>query len=432
VRDAGFDLPVFLQGSVVDVNQAEEALGAGVCDGVEMTRAQIADPDLVAKVRSGQVERIRPCILCNQACQVRDARNPIVSCVGEPSAGHETEDVPIEPRDTQSARDLVSGAGPSGAGAARGQGARDLGSGAGAARGQGARDLVSGAGAARGQGARDLVVVGGGPAGLEAARVAAWRGHRVRLFERSGALGGSLRIAATAQGRHRLQTLVDWLVAECRRLGVTIYTDTHIGPEEVARLSAQGTLILLCTGSTDGDRSYEVDGGTVFSAREWLLQRPPLDGPVAVFDPIGGPIGVSVAETLATDGHPVHLITQDQVAGNELARTGDLAPANARLQQAGVIIERRSVPRLVRDGAVEVEDRFTGGVRTIAAVAVVDAGFRLPDHALWEATDFPRLPRAGDAVAPRTVYEAVLEARRAVLALEVHGHSHLSAKALLT
>ncbi|HEX6787075.1 MAG TPA: 2,4-dienoyl-CoA reductase, partial [Acidimicrobiales bacterium] len=78
---------VVLQGSVVDVGQAGWALDDGVADVVEMTRAQIADPDLVAKLRAGTPERIRPCILCNQTCQVRDARNPIVTCVGEPTSG---------------------------------------------------------------------------------------------------------------------------------------------------------------------------------------------------------------------------------------------------------------------------------------------------------------------------------------------------------
>ena len=86
------DTTVFLQGSVVDHGQGEWAIGEGIADGVEMTRAQIADPDLVAKLRSGVAGTIRPCIRCNQTCQVRDVRNPIVSCVGEPTSGRETED----------------------------------------------------------------------------------------------------------------------------------------------------------------------------------------------------------------------------------------------------------------------------------------------------------------------------------------------------
>ena len=69
---------------------AEEALETGVCDVVEMTRAQIAEPRLVEVLRAGGAPR--PCVLCNQACRVRDARNPLVSCIGEPRSGHETTD----------------------------------------------------------------------------------------------------------------------------------------------------------------------------------------------------------------------------------------------------------------------------------------------------------------------------------------------------
>ena len=83
-----------------------------------------------------------------------------------------------------------------------------------------------------------------------------------------------------------------------------------------------------------------------------------------MLDPIGGPIGVALAEELGTRAV---LVTQDHIAGNELARSGDLAPANVRLAQAGVRIERRTTPREVRAGEVVVEDRFTGERRTIPA-----------------------------------------------------------------
>jgi 2,4-dienoyl-CoA reductase (NADPH2) len=142
---------------------------------------------------------------------------------------------------------------------------------------------------------------------------------------------------------------------------------------------------------------------------------------VVVLDPIGGPIGVAAAEEIA-DGATVHLVTQDNVAGNELARTGDLAPANVRLQQLGVVIERRSIPRSIgapdADGRMPVvlEDRFSGARRTLHASFVIDAGFRLPDESLWLATG-ARHARAGDCVAPRTVHEAILEGRRAALAV---------------
>lgn len=355
---------VVAQGSIVVWQDAEAAIASGACDAVEMTRAQIADPELVGRLRAGRPERIRPCVLCNQACQVRDARNPIISCVGEPGSGHEIEEPPTEGRATRTV---------------------------------------------------DLLVVGGGVAGMECARVAAERGHRVTLAERSRRLGGALRVAARGAGRERLALLADWLEAECRRLGVAIETGKEI---DAAAAGAFGGEMVLCTGAVAGRRGYEIaEGATVLSAGEALGEEPSLSrGPVAVWDPIGGPIGISVAERLRSDGHEVALLTPDLIAGNELSRTGDLAPANVRLQSAGIALHRRTLLRRVRPGAIDLEDRFTGARRELGADAVVDAGHRLPDDALWRATG-SRLTRAGDAVAPRTVLEAVLEGRRAAMAL---------------
>ncbi len=349
---------VVLQGSVVDAVQATGAVAGGVCDAVEMTRAQIADPDLVAKVAAGTPERVRPCLRCNQTCQVRDARNPIVTCVGEPTSGHETEDPEwMSPGH-----------------------------------------------------ARDVLVVGAGPAGLEAARVAARRGHRVRVVERSDHVGGMAAVAGPGG------PLVAWLAAELERLGVPV----GLG---AADWSAQpGEVVLQCTGSRRGVPPYDiVDDATVLDVADVRagVAELPVAGPVVLLDPIGGPIAVALAEEL---GERATLVTQDLIAGNELSRTGDLAPANVRLQQRGVQIERHSVVRTVRrcgdgtDGTdgleVDVDDRFTGRRRTLACVAVVDCGFRLPDEPLPGA-----FARAGDCVAPRTLHEAVLEGRRAAFAI---------------
>ena len=341
------DCPVVLQGSV-DHAIAAWAIGDGVADAVEMTRAQLADPDLVAKLRSGRPDAVRPCLRCNQTCQVRDGRNPIVTCVAEPSTGHESDDP----------------------------------------------DWY-----ARSRRPRQVTVIGGGVAGLETARVAALRGHRVTIVERSERLGGVAGVAGPGG------PLVDWLVAEVTRLGVQ-------------RGDAVGDgVVVQCTGSRRGEPGYEVGDGAqvldVLAVRQGTTELP--DGTIVLFDPIGGPIAVALAEEL---GDRAVLVTQDNVAGNELSRSGDLAPANVRLQQRGVHIERRSLLRRVESDHVVVEDRYSGEQRRIDCTAVVDCGFRLPDDAL----PFAHL-QAGDCVAPRTLHETVLEARRAAVAIDdVPGH----------
>ena len=129
---------------------------------------------------------------------------------------------------------------------------------------------------------------------------------------------------------------------------------------------------------------------------------------------------MGVAELLAAAGRTVHLATPDYIVGNELARSGDLAPANARLAQAGVVAHRRSILRTVRQGSATLEDRFTGRCHDVDVAVVVDAGHRLPDETLWDQVRDAtggRPERAGDCVAPRTVLEAIREGRRAALDL---------------
>jgi hypothetical protein len=170
--------------------------------------------------------------------------------------------------------------------------------------------------------------------------------------------------------------------------------------------------VIVATGSQPGVRDYAVAAeAVVLDVGELRLGRStlPEDGTIVLFDPIGGPIAVALAEQL---GDRAVLITQDNIAGNELSRTGDLAPANSRLQQRGVTIERRSLLREVGRAHVVVEDRYSGVRRAIACVAVVDCGFRLADDQFASHGS-----RVGDCVAPRTLLEAIREGRAAALAI---------------
>jgi mycofactocin system FadH/OYE family oxidoreductase 1 len=372
--------PVVLQGGVVDPRMAQSALDDGVADLVEMTRAQIADADLVAKVRAGAAVTVRPCVRCNQTCRVRDNRNPVVACIGDPRSGHETVDVEVD-----------------------------------GATGRQAQH-------------HRVLVVGAGPAGLECARVLAARGASVRAVDAADRAGGMLPVVAA--GRETFGDLGDWLVSECRRLDVSVTLESRLEPDDIRAALSSGESVVLATGSRAPTRNYKIDSGAkVITAADLLdaASRGTLSdvvGPgsrVLVDDPVGGPVGVAVVELLARDGHHVSIVTQDQIVGTGLALSGDLADANTRLQQAGVDRVLSSILRAVTVEGAVVEQRWTREQRVIPTDLVVDAGHRLPEGQLYDAlvgadaSLREELVRAGDCVAPRTVHEAVLEGRRAAL-----------------
>ncbi|MEI4274071.1 mycofactocin system FadH/OYE family oxidoreductase 1, partial [Klenkia sp. LSe6-5] len=257
--------PVVAQGSVVDPQHAEQLLAAGFA-AVELTRAQIADAGFVAAVRAGRAPR--PCLLCNQACLVLDTRNPPVSCAVDPRSGHETT-LPDVDRPVPGARPPV-------------------------------------------------VVAGAGPAGLEAARVLALRGHPVEVV--APVVGGLLSTVAAAPSRERFHAFGAWLVGECDRLGVRFTAGARDDADVVATGGRPGTPVVP---------------GAV-PAADVLAGAPLPDGPVLVHDPVGGPVGVGVAELLAAGGREVTLATPEDVVGTRLGPAGDLVGANRRLARAGV------------------------------------------------------------------------------------------------
>ena len=343
------DVPVIAQGSIVSVADAMSALEAG-CAGVEMTRAQIADPDLVAKLRAG------------------------------PPGAHPAVH-PLQP-DVPGAR--------------RPQPARDVHRRADVGAGDGGPGLdATGCGVTPGRRRRRWTCRLGDGAGGDAAR-ASRHGRRAVITAGRARRRWPVRTARSSSGWPRRWSGSVWTCApersRCRRMPTSSCSAPGRRPGRPDHAVASDAVVLDVAALRLGSVTL------------------PDEGDVVVLDPIGGPIGVALAEELGTRAV---LVTQDHIAGNELARSGDLAPANVRLAQAGVRIERRTIPREVRAGEVVVEDRFTGERRTIPCAAVVDCGFRLPDDPLPGAT-----MQAGDCVAPRTIHEAILEGRRAALSID--------------
>ncbi|MHC1558841.1 oxidoreductase [Actinomycetospora sp. C-140] len=325
-----------LAGSVVDPVSARDVLESGDADLVEMTRAQLADADLVALVRAGSP--VRPCVLTNQQCRVRDVRNPRISCtVAAPEVPERVVPRRVDP----------------------------------------------------------VLVVGAGPAGLEGARTLARGGCAVRLVEREDAVGGLLRLVAGLPGRGRFADLISWYEGELAALGVTISLGT------VADVPTAGR-VLLASGGVD-----RPGRGTPIAAalRDGL---PP--GAVVVDDPLGDGAAVALAERLAAEGREVAIVAPGVLVGPGLARTGDLVDAQARLARAGVRRVTEARVSAWSGSSVTVSDVVTGTTTTLPAAVLVDAG---PRRALADPPERPDLHVVGDAVAPRTVAEAVREGRAA-------------------
>src|SRR5204862_6302051 len=170
IKRAAPAMPILHASRIVDPFQADQLVSAGHVDVVGMTRALIADPELPRKARAGALDDIRTCVGANEGCIDRIYQGKPVTCVQNPATGREAELGDMPPAAV----------------------------------------------------ARKVIVVGGGVAGLEAARTAALRGHRVALWERSHELGGQLLLAARAPARAEYARLVRFLAAQVRKLGVAI------------------------------------------------------------------------------------------------------------------------------------------------------------------------------------------------------------------
>lgn len=365
-------VPRIVTGRIMDLHDAERVIADGIADMVSMVRATIADPDIVAKSFAGQEDRVRPCLSCNQGC-VGGIFGPTAAlgCVVNPDAGQEHLGIdPYPPVDH----------------------------------------------------ARRVMVIGGGPAGLEAASTAARRGHDVVLCEAADELGGQIRWARRAPHRQDIAASTDWLVDECRRLGVELRMGTLVDP---AYLTTQEVdVVILASGAEPGrDGAQRQRPGRAVPGVDLPHVATPVDvlggwskpaEHAVIFDDDGGIAAVSVAELLLEQGVAVVLVTSHVEIGAALGPSLQREPAQARLRSHPHFGERTSKALVAIDeSTVTIEDLDGSNTEVLTADLVVLECAAHPRRDLLadlETAGF-EVHLVGDAAAARDLQHAMATGR---------------------
>ncbi len=351
---------------------AEITLGEGTADLVSIVRGQIADPHLANKARAGAPEDIRGCLSCNQMCWGRRSRDYWISCVVNPSVG----------REAQWGGDRFRPA----------------------------------------EKAKSVLVVGGGPAGLEAARVAAERGHRVVLAEAGDRLGGAFRLAGEQPRRAQVLDLIRWYETQFQKLGVEVRLGTYLDGGDVSAFGADS--VILATGSLPTETGFQkalpdrpilpgLQNGNVFSAESVMAREARPGARVVLLDETGGWKGCGTAWKLAEEGHQVLFVTPDALIGKELQRTAADVPLRRTLKRLGVQFFTETSVESWRGGGAVLISHLTGATETVAADSLVIASANTAANwlALELAGQGTAFVEIGDGVAPRQAPFAFYEGR---------------------
>jgi len=366
IKQATPGMPIFHASRIVDPLHADRVVAAGHVDVVGMTRALIADPDLPRKAREGRLDDIRTCVGANEGCIDRIYQGKPVTCVQNPAAGREAE-----------LAEVRAAAKP-----------------------------------------KKIVVVGGGVAGLEAARMAAVRGHRVVLFEKTAQLGGQVLLAARAPARAEYAGIVRFLVAQVRKLAIDVRLDVEATLPAV--LAERPDAVVVATGSHPFVPPVPgSDGKHVVTDRDVLSGEAKVGANVVVVDDVHTQEALSTAELLLEQGRRVEVISPLFYVGQDIGVTS-IAPLYKRLFTAGVVLTPGTELRSVEGSAVIVANVHSGVERRIEGVdtVVLAAGSRSTD-ALYRALkgQVAELYAVGDCVAPRGVHQAILDATRVARAV---------------
>ncbi|MFC5677158.1 FAD-dependent oxidoreductase [Aeromicrobium endophyticum] len=351
---AATGLPVLVGQRIRDAGTADTVVRTGKADLVGMARALIADPELPAKSRDSRLDEVRSCIGVNQDCRAFD---PHLHCAVNAEVGRGRHPGLTTPIDRP----------------------------------------------------REVHVVGAGPAGLEAARVAALRGHRVTLYEAATSTGGALRLAAAAPHRAALLDVVDHLEREVRRLRVDVHLGAPISRDDLVEIHGIADDVVLATGAVPGPAPDAAAGRRVLSVEDVLAGAPvPVGrGTALVYDESDGfwPV-FNAAESLARSGWSVHVATALTACAPRVPHESQ-GPLLTRLASGGARVTIGHRLEASGDGWA-LAPVFGGPPVGVEPDLVVWHR----DRAVTDSFGSAGLVRIGDCVAPRRIGHAIADGYR--------------------
>ena len=359
------DLPVYCTNRINDPHLAETILEKGHGDMINMVRALIADPDLPNKARQGRHDDIRHCIACNQGCIGRMGLGYNIGCIQNPSAGRETE---------RSAGPLINC-----------------------------------------ERQKKILIVGGGPAGLEAARVAALRKHRVILFEKGDEPGGQNILAGKVSERQEITGITRWLMSQVNKLDIDLRLGTEVDHNLI--LGEDPDAVVIATGSIPKKNPFpgEYAPPGVVSSRQVLNGEIEVGEKVLLVDMEGHHQSTGTAEYLADMDRRVHIITPTLFVGAKLGPLQDLFLSRKRLAGKGVTFTTDIAVLEIHGLVVKAIQVYSGemieydGYDTIVLVA----GSVPEDQLYFDLKGkVKELYRIGDCVAPRKTDMAIMDGNR--------------------
>ena len=384
---AGYELPTSVpiaqRSNVVNMaigrfrtlEEAEQVLKDTPIHMIGFTRAMIADPKLVTKTLAGEVERVRPCIGCNQGCVAGVFLQGSMSCAVNPAVGREetlSEDL-IRPAPVK----------------------------------------------------KKVIVVGAGPAGLEAARLAALRGHKVVLFEAAPHVGGAMNLAAKCPTRYGIRDIIVWQEEEIYRLGVDVRMNTYVEKEDI--LAEHPDVTIIATGSTprqDGivfshpaNPIENFASASPLTSEEALNIGGSLEGRTAVVvDDCGHWEAIGVAEHFINLGAAVHFVTRHYMFAHLCVWTNETEEALMRMNRNGRFhLHVMSRVTGVENGRARIAPIYAGSqvevpVDKLAFVSINHANRSLVEDLRGEVDN---VVVVGDAKAPRFLEMAIREGHMA-------------------